>query len=488
MLMQGYRRTFLEKLWRISRWRWLGCYLVVLGSFAAFNYAQFTYRREIPRIPYLTGFDDLAYFAYARSLFFDNDINFCNDYQHLVMLFQDYLAGPPIAQWLRENPARPPNIYPIGTGLAALPFLLAFHVLAKMLVFGGIIPVAPSPFSSWYVLAYLFGNLCWGVLGLWLTSQMLQRVFSSPVAHIATYSCLFAGPALFYFVYQPGMSHLTGLACVAFAVWSIFQWDSEATPLRRRVYAILAGIAIGLTLLVRPANLPLVFLFLTPMSRYESIPLHQRLTELLLSCASAVLSFLPQLFAWRYLYGSFFPNPYGYGATFFAPHFWQVLFGRRHGLFFWHPWLLLALVGLIGMARSHPRRYLPALAVILGMAWIYGNWEVYWLGAAFGMRGYVEFIPLFAFGAAWLIRWIRQLTRSQVVPLGIIAMFTILNFHLMICFRGAVVTVDGPLFWHQTLRGGHAYWEQLAREWRILSTWQWGAMPGERAFPWEDIK
>lgn len=471
-----------------SRGRELAFYLSLLVLLAAFNYAHFTYRRDVPRIPYLTGFDDLGYFVYARSLFFDKDINFYNDYQYLVSLFGDFLAGPPLAQWLRENSARPPNFYPVGTGLAALPSLLVFHVLAKVFVLLGVIPVAPSPFSSWYPLAYLLGNLSWGVLGLWVTSHSLKHYFSSHTAHIATLSCVLAGPALFYFLYQPGMSHLTSLGLVAVALWGVLKWDSEAKSSRRAAYAALAGSAAGFALAVRTANLPTLLLLLMPLTRPQTIRWGQRLKEMFVALYSVALFFLPQLFAWRYLYGKFLANSYGYSATVLAPHFGQVLFGRRHGLFFWHPWLLLAIAGLLGFARSQPRLSFLSVGIILGMAWIYGNWQVYWLGASFGMRGYVEFLPLFALGAAWVLERIQKFATSRVVLHGLITIFTIINFHLMICFRGAVITVDGPLYWSQTLTGGQSYWDQLAREWRILTTWQWGALPGERAYPWEDVK
>lgn len=486
--MQADLRKLFHKLTDSTRRRELAFYLSLFVLLAAFNYAHFTYRREVPRIPYLTGFDDLGYFVYARSLFFDKDINFRNDYQYFVSLFNDFLAGPPFAQWLRENPTRPPNFYPVGTGLAALPFLLAFHLLAKVLVFMGLVPVAPSPFSSWYPLAYLLGNLSWGVLGLWVTSQLLKHFFSSHLAHLATLSCVCAGPALFYVLYQPGMSHLTSLCLVAVALWSVLKWDSQASSFRRTAYAALAGFALGFALAVRTANLPIFLLLCVPLTGRQPIKWRQRLKEGLIALCSAGLFFLPQLLAWRYLYGKFLVNSYGYSATVLAPHFGHVLFGRRHGLFFWHPWLLLAFVGLLGLARYQPRLAFSSLGIILGVAWIYGNWQVYWLGASFGMRGYVDVLPLFALGAAWIIERIQKLATSRLVLYGTITIFSIINCHLMICFRGAVITVDGPLYWSQTLSGGQSYWKQLAREWRILTTWQWGASPGERAFPWEDVK
>jgi hypothetical protein len=462
-------------------------YLAAFLLLVVFNYAHFTYRREVPRIPYLTGFDDLGYYVYARSLVFDGDINFANDYAFIVKLFGDKLAGPPIAQLLEAAPARPTNQYNIGTGLAAIPWLLLFREIAQIFSRFGLWPSCPGPFSSWYVLAYLTGNLFYGVLGLWLTSRILSRWFSQPVVHMATFSCVLGGPALFYFAYQPGMSHLTSLCLVALALSLALAWDEESRPSRRGILAACWGLCVGFALTVRAANLPLILLAFIPATKSFRNACQSMALELIIAGAGLLIGFLPQMLAWSYLYGHPIANPVRFSAALWPPNFFSVLLGRRHGLFFWHPWLLVAAGGLLAAGGLALRLRVVAGVVLLAMTWIYGNWRIYWLGVSFGMRGYVEFLPLFALGAARVIEILHARFRSWRAVAGILAIFALLNFHLLICFRGAVITVDGPLYWSQTLRGGRDYFAQLAREWQVLTSWRWGASAGERAYPWEEL-
>lgn len=474
--------------------RGMAWYFLLFLALLAFNYAHFTYRRPVPRVPYLTGFDDLGYFVYARSLFFDGDLDFRNDYLFIVRLLGEDLAGPAFAELLRlsEN-GLPRNHFNAGTGIAALPGLLVFHLLAYFLHTIRVLPEMPSPFGPWYVFAFLTTNLAYGIFGLWLTTRVVGRFFPTAVAHLGSISTLVAGPALFYFLYQPGMSHLTSLACVAGALRLTLLWEEENRPHRQTTWALLWGLVVGFALSVRSTNLPLVFLACVPLCRgreaqHSTTPRHPilNLRELAFPLLGLFLGFLPQLISWRVLYGSWFANTYSYEAHLVPSHFFQVLFGRRHGLFFWHPWMFVSVLGLVLFIRNHRRMGLVNFAILLAIAWVYGNWQVYWLGVSFGMRGYVEYLPLFALGAASFLDWLRKRVRSTFAPFGLTLIFFILNLHLLVAFRGGVITVDGPLYWLDTLADGQKYKAQLRREWLALTSWHYGFAAGERASLWEN--
>jgi hypothetical protein len=476
---------------RARRWRAPALFLALYVLLVAFTYTQFTCRRTVPRVPSLTGFDDLSYFVYARSLFFDGDLDFRNDYKFIVDLLGPDLAGPSFAEWLAAGGGgRPPNHFGIGTGLAAVPWLAFFHAVVRLAVALGLATSMPPSCGPWYMFAYLCANLFYGLAGLWLTARVVTRHFEPAVARAAVVSCAAAGPALYYFLYQPGMSHLTSLGLVAGALWLVERWSSEASSPRRRLLAFVWGVDVGFALCVRAANLPLVLLggaALIPPRRigWSRAVLRDRTVEALAAAAGGLIAFLPQIIAWRSIYGHWIANPQSYEAGVWPRHCVEVLFGRRHGLFFWHPWMLIGVVGLVMLGRHNARLALSSLAVLLGMAWVYGNWRVYWLGVSFGQRGFVEFLPLFALGAAAALERLLRLLKSWRAIAGLIALFTIINLHLMICFRGGVVTVDGPLFWRDTLTGGRDYFSQIAREWRTLTTWREGFAPGERASLWE---
>lgn len=462
---------------------YVGLYLALV----LFAYVQFTYRRPAPQLPYLTGFDDIGYFVFARSLAFDGDLDFRNDYEAVIRILGQDLAGPSFAELLSRNPARPPNPYDIGTGLAAVPWLVVFRWLAYAASTVGLVDRLPSPYGPWYVFAYLCANLAYGVLGLALTHRLVSHHFVAPVATVATWSTAAAGPTLFYFLFQPGMAHLTALLTVAATLALACRWRETPPGATRRILAFATGLSIGFALAVRTANVGvLAFVGLGivgwPRSHGNGArPLPDVAWEGLLALLGGIAGFAPQLCAWHALFGSWVANPKGFNFHWWPPHFFSVLFGRRHGLFFWHPWLLACAVGLAIYARRCPLLASLSLLALLATAWIYGSWPMYWLGAAFGARGFVDFLPCFALGAAQLIPWLEHRLGSMRAVAGIVAIFVLLNVHLLFCFRGGVITVDGPLFWGDTLRGGRAYFEQMAREWRILSTWQRGDQPGHRA-------
>ncbi|MGB9690947.1 MAG: hypothetical protein ACPL7D_02135 [Candidatus Sumerlaeaceae bacterium] len=368
-----------------------------------------------------------------------------------------------------------------------------FYLLAVVLTFARILPAMPSPFAPWYAFAFIAGNIAYGTFGLWLTARVLEKFFPRLTAQLAAFSIITAGPALFYFQYQPGMSHLTSFGCVAAAVAATSAWENERTPLRRHLWAALWGFIVGLALSVRATNAPLLLLTFVPLAqaRAKKQPGPQHLcwpvlSEFALAGGGVLLGFVPQMLAWWTLYGNCLANPYDYKANLIPPHLLAVLFGRRHGLFFWHPWLLVCALGLAFFVRRCPRWGLVSFAIILATAWIYGNWRVYWLGASFGMRGFLEFAPFFAFGAGQVLHWLAERTRAQFAPTGLTLIFLLLNLHLMIAFRGGVITVDGPLYWLDTVSHGRNYKAQLLREWSILTTWQQGFAVGERATLWEN--
>ncbi len=474
---------------RHTHWQTFLHFVLLYVLLAGFTFMQLTYRREVPRVPYLTGYDDFCYYAYARSLLFDRDIDFRNDFEFAVRLFGSYLAGPAFSEQLaRAGTGAPLNFYNIGTGLLALPWLGVFWGVAQFLVALGVMAHPPSPFGPWYVFAYLCANLFYGLLGCWLSSGVLRRFFSAPVAAGAVFSVVFAGPALHYFLYQPGMSHLTSLGLMGALLELTVRWAHAETAGRRLRLARLWGVVFGLALAVRTINAPAGALLVVPL--FRTVPCARswivRAGELFTVAAATLIGFFPQLLAWKVQCGQWFANPYSYEFRFWSPHVLAVLFGRRHGLFFWHPWLLVCVFGLL-MAGRHLRPLATAIvAAVFGLAWLYGSWRIYWLGAAFGMRGFVEFLPFFALGAAPCLTWLNARLGSGKAVAGIILCFCLLNVHLLLCFRGGVITVDGPLKWSETLQGGRAYFSQIEREWRTLTSWQPGYSPGDRASLFEN--
>jgi hypothetical protein len=131
-----------------------------------------------------------------------------------------------------------------------------------------------------------------------------------------------------------------------------------------------------------------------------------------------IVGFSPQAIAWKVLHGHFLSGPQDAGTdlarTFTlwtSPNAVKILFSTRHGLFIWTPVLLAALGGWVWLAvRKHwLDRWL--LLMFLAQLWVIGSWGMWWGGASFGQRFFLNHSAGFAFGLAWF--WVCTKTRWQ---------------------------------------------------------------------------
>ena len=118
------------------------------------------------------------------------------------------------------------------------------------------------------------------------------------------------------------------------------------------------------------------------------------------------ITVLPQLVVQQIIYGSFLIQPY---AVFYtgqqAISLWwlpQSLFSVERGLIFWHPSIILALLGLHQWYKSS-RLGLVFLIYLFAILMAVGFWGGA-LSAGFGNRFFIETLPLLAFGFAAYIQ------------------------------------------------------------------------------------
>ena len=160
-----------------------------------------------------------------------------------------------------------------------------------------------------------------------------------------------------------------------------------------------------------------------------------------------MIGFLPQLIAWKVVYGTVFVNTYAFEALTVWPHETQsvwprhlalVLFGPRNGLFTWTPLALLAMIGLAGGGRERPLGR-AGLIVLAATAWIYSGWQTYWLGHGFGMRGFVDASLFFLLGLAEVMRHAEHV-RAAARRAGRIALLLCLvwTVNLIVCYRAEI--------------------------------------------------
>jgi hypothetical protein len=206
---------------------------------------------------------------------------------------------------------------------------------------------------------------------------------------------------------------------------------------------------------------------------------------LLLSLAGAVcgslVGFLPQLLAWKAVYGSWAVYSYrGEELSWLPRNAHLVLFGSRNGLFTWTPVALAAVAGLILLARRGHALAQGGLASLVALTWIYGGWHCYWLGDSFGMRGFVDASVFLILGLAEVIAWAwrSRFTRVAAPATGILLVVAVAwNICFATCYR-ADIQPHGAAFAGAGLFSQPKEWaKQFKKDWRPIRRVRGGVFP-----------
>ena len=366
--------------------------------------------------------DGFYYFAYLRSLAFDRDVNFMNDYRMLGLGDKTYLFQP-----TRRGHAE--SAWTIGPAIVWSPFFAVGHVTAQRLRASGV-DVATDGTSYPYRQAVCVASLFYGLLGCWFAYRFARIFFPGRLVTPAVVLTVTGSFMLWYLVKEPSMTHAASMASAAAFMW---MWAATLDTRRPRDWAIL-GLLIGLSALIRWQNL--LFALLPGLDalrlfvrawRSDDWPLLKR-TALVsaIFLASAVVAFLPQMLAWQAIYGTLIArSPVGPQIRWTDPHLVDILWSARNGLFSTSPILYLGAIGLVIVAIVRPAAGLPALAALAVMVYFNACIQDWWGSAGFGGRRFDGLIPLFVLGLAALIDRGSALVRRHAAA-TIVAAMTIL--------------------------------------------------------------
>lgn len=327
--------------------------------------------------------DAPEFFVYLPSLVFDRDLDFANDWIGL-----GYDHPPPLT-----SQGLPGNKHPLGPALVWSPFYLAAHgyVLVDHALGG---PYQPAGYDPPYRRAAALGTLAAVVLGSALLLRVLERQAGRDPARWALVALLGASPILFYALVASAMSHGAAFGSAAALVFAL---DRLRRAPSRGAW-LLAGALLGLTTLTRWQAAVLALAFV-PVAAALARERRLRLADGLLAVAAALLAFLPQMLAWRRLYGSLVTMPQGGGfVDWSSPHLLDTLFSADHGLFTWTPLTLLGLLGLLALLRRDAALATGALLAFAATAWVNGGVDDWAAGEAFGARRYDVALPLLGLG------------------------------------------------------------------------------------------
>jgi hypothetical protein len=376
--------------------------------------------------------DEIQYFSYLRSLWFDQDLSFENEYRYF------YDRGIAKSDGFHETflerqteTGRRINFATIGCAILWAPFYA---------VGDGVARVTGAPvdgFSKPYVAAVAYGSAVYGFAALVFAMLAAGRLGLEGLA--ATIAIWLGTPLLFYMYVAPLFAHAGSAFAVALF---IYVWLRVRETWSVPGLAAL-GAAAALMAMVREqdaffaAGVVLDF-SLWAAGRGVVQTLREKAGAIVASVAAFAIVYVPQAAAYQVLNGHIGPHSsVGRKMNWASPHALQVLFSPEHGFFFWTPLALIALAGLAVMLRLPPeggsqesrrshessrgvasgfsRKHHAALALIL-MAilqiYVSGSVESWTVAGGFGQRRFI------ALTAAMVIGYAAAHSALRTAPAG----------------------------------------------------------------------
>jgi hypothetical protein len=176
--------------------------------------------------------DEIEYFAYVRSLAFDRDLDFGNEYQHFFDRSPEKYTRSGFKRTFldaRTATGKRPNFGPIGTSLLWAPFFGAGHLVALGARALGS-EVAADGYSPPYLWAITFGSALYALAGLALAYRLCRAVAGQFAAFWATSTIWLATPVIFYSHLAPGYSHAASLFAIALFLYLWHRWRDQPSP------------------------------------------------------------------------------------------------------------------------------------------------------------------------------------------------------------------------------------------------------------------
>jgi hypothetical protein len=381
--------------------------------------------------PRIYASDEIQYFSYLRSLWFDRDVSFENEYQYFFD--QNIGRGEGFhATFLEQftDAGRRPSFATLGSAILWMPFYAAADVIT--LATGGV----RDGFSAPYIAAVAYGSAFYGFVAVLLSIGAARRLAGAGL--LAGVLIWLGTPLLFYMYVAPPYSH----ACSAFAV-ALFvtiwlhvreRWTIAGTAALGLSAALMAMVREQDALLAVGPMIDFVIFFQrswgpTPTRSSLALPRSagaagaaesatsfsarqpgpaNMVFPAVAGCLAFAIGFLPQLLAYQGLNGHFGPSRLvTRKMSWHAPHALGVVGSPEHGFLVWTPLAALAIAGLVLLALrggANVRRIAwCALIMVAIQIYVSGSVDSWTVAGAFGQRRFVALTILLTIGlAAWL--------------------------------------------------------------------------------------
>lgn len=396
--------------------------------------------------PSIRGIDGVGNYVYVGSLLADGDLDFSNQYREFGRM-----QNLPIGS--AAGPASPrtglaPNRFGVGSSLMWAPFVVPMHLVLKAK------GLPADGMTRPYEWAVGMGTFFWAVAGLAMLFWRLRREFDLFGAACTAAGLVLATPLGFYMYAHGSMSHGVSFFAMVAAVLAVERaWTKPGLGAMA-----ICGAMLALVVEIRFQDASWAGVLAAALAvrqwRMHRMPMGRMAGLWGVLGLAGLIVFLPQLAAWKILYGVWLSGPLPYlDSTAGSFNVWprrlaDALFSEHGGALAWHP--LLA-IGLVGLAMSIGSRWRAVAWVGLigfaAQAWLVGSWSVYWAGASFGNRFFISALPLLAFGIARVFNGDKKRVKILVL-IALIAW----NTGLLIQYANEMYPREAAVSWWQVIK------------------------------------
>lgn len=388
-------------------------------------------------------YDGIGYYSYLRSLFFDHDLNFRNEYKEWGYFEVD--------TYPKEKTATGyyPNAWSIGPAILWLPFMIIAHLLALLLnLFGYSIPL--DGYNPLYTGIVGVGTAMYGFLGFYLVFLVLKRYFPPQISFLTSIGMLISSPILWYMFRQPYYAHALSFFAVTLLIFYWLRMQGAGTYKDWIILGLIAGI-MSLTRWSNGIFLPIpiagtfIKYYILPWKKGKKKPkLLALFRKYLLFVLVFIGAFSPQLICWKIIYGSAFTIPQGSAYIhWFNPFIAELLFSSRHGLFSWSPIIYFSIIGLFLFLKKDWLFGLIAWVSLLLATYVNSVSGTWWGEGSFGMRRFCCCLLFFSLGLAALLEWLKK---RPLIAIALILVFFILwNLLLLEQFNKIMISSIDPV-------------------------------------------
>jgi hypothetical protein len=248
--------------------------------------------------------------------------------------------------------------------------------------------------------------------------------------------------------------------------------------------ALALGVLAGLAACARWQNLLLLLLPAVSLVGGLRGQTARTLGRALLVGAGAVLGALPQLLAWKTIWGVYLFSELPQGAGYIRlgrPYLLETFFSSRHGLLYWTPVLWGGLLGFVPFFRRDARAAAAVLLPVAAMSWVNASVLDWWAGGSFSNRRFDSVLPLLAPPLALALEALRALAANRpgvLLAAGGLAL-TVWNVLLMQLYRGNHIPRDDTVSFARVAAGNTMVLTQaVGAPLAWPANWIWAARNG----------